>query len=414
MKRRRVVITGLGVVAPNGIGKEEFWKNLIAGKSAVDYISAFDPSPYPCRVAAEVKDFDPEKFISPKRARQMWRFSQFAVASALMAVEDAGLQFDSGLTERTNVCFGTSVSGMGTAEQSHSDFLQRGPTHLRPHVALECPPHAPASHVAIELGITGTTLTISSNCSTGLDVIHVGYSQIVSGRAKVVIAGGCEAPLFPFSFAAFSALGLLSTRNDDPKRASRPYDRLRDGLVLGEGGGAVVLEELEFAQERGAPIYAEVLGYASASEGIDMRKTDTSGAILAGAIRRAIRNAGLEKSEIDYINAHGSSVPDYDICDTNAFKKVLGKQVYNIPISSIKSMLGQAVSVSGIYQVVASCLTIRDSLVPPTINQEVPDPLCDLDYVPNKSRTCRVNRILMNAHGIGGSLSALIITRLET
>ncbi len=413
MKRRRVVITGLGVVAPNGIGKDAFWKNLVAGKSAVDWITAFDPTPYPSRIAAEVKVFDPERFMSPKRARQSWRFSQFAVASAVMAVEDAGLKIEGKIAEQASVCFGTSVNGMGTAEQSHATFLERGPTLVRPHVVLECPPHAPASHVSIELGITGPSLTISSNCSTGLDVIDAGCSQIVSGRSDVAIVGGCEAPLYPFSFAAFSALGLLSTRNGDPKKASRPYDLLRDGLVLGEGGGAVVLEEMEFAQARGAPIYAEVLGHASTSEGIDMRKTDTSGVTLAAAIRLALRKAMAHESEIDYINAHGSSLADYDVCDTNAFKIVFGERIYNIPISSIKSMLGQAVSVSGVFQVISSCLTIRDSIVPPTINQEFPDPLCDLDYVPNKSRACRVNRVLMNSHGIGGSLSALIIKRPE-
>ncbi len=413
MKRRRVVITGLGVVAPNGIGKDAFWQNLVAGKSAVDWITAFDPTPYPSRIAAEVKVFNPEKFMSPKRARQLWRFSQFAVASAVMAVEDAGLKIADTVATETSVCFGTSVNGMGTAEQSHATFLEKGPDQVRPHILLECPPHAPASHVSIELGITGPTLTISSNCCTGLDVIDAGYKQIVSGRSDVAIVGGCEAPIFPFSFATFSAVRLLSTRNDNPKKASRPYDMLRDGLVLGEGGGAVVLEEMEFARGRGAPIYAEVAGYTSATEQTDMRKTDTTGETLAAAIRRALRNAGIHELEIDYVNAHGSSVPDYDICDTNAFKTVFGDKVFNIPISSIKSMLGQAISVSGMFQVISSCLAIRDSIIPPTINQEVPDPLCDLDYVPNKARTCRVNQVLMNSHGIGGSLSALILRRAE-
>jgi 3-oxoacyl-[acyl-carrier-protein] synthase II len=413
VKRRRVVITGVGVVAPNGIGKDAFWQNLIAGKSAVDWITAFDPAPYPSRIAAEVKVFNPQKFMSPKRARQLWRFSQFAVASAVMAVEDASIKIAETVATETSVCFGTSINGMGTAEQSHATFLEKGPDQVRPHILLECPPHASASHVAIELGITGPTLTISSNCCTGLDVIDAGYKQIVSGRSDVAIVGGCEAPIFPFSFATFSAVRLLSTRNDNPKKASRPYDMLRDGLVLGEGGGAVVLEEMEFARGRGAPIYAEVAGYASATEQTDMRKTDTTGETLAAAIRRALRNAGIHESEIDYVNAHGSSVPDYDICDTNAFKTVFGHKVFNIPISSIKSMLGQAISVSGMFQVISSCLAIRDSIIPPTINQEVPDPLCDLDYVPNKARTCRVNQVLMNSHGIGGSLSTLILRRAE-
>lgn len=408
-----MVITGLGVVAPNGIGKDAFWHNLVAGYSAVDTIRAFDPSPYPSQIAAEVRDFEPERFVNPRRARHMWRFSQFAVASALMAVRDAQVEIDRRTADRIGVSAGTSVNGLGTAEGLHTQFLERGLARVPPSVILECPPQAPASHISIELGIMGPTHTISSNCCTGLDVVYDAYTQIVTRRCDVIVAAACEAPIFPFSYATFSTLGLLSTRNSDPKRASRPYDLLRDGLVLGEGGGAIVVEELESALRRRAPIYAEISGYASSSEAIDMRNVDRSGDTLARTIERALHQAGLDPSAIDYINSHGSSLPDYDICDVNAFKAVFGPRVYNIPISSIKSMLGQAVSVSGMFQVISSCLSIQTSIAPPTINQQVPDPQCDLDFVANQARTCRINCALTNAHGIGGSLSAMILRRPE-
>jgi 3-oxoacyl-(acyl-carrier-protein) synthase len=231
----------------------------------------------------------------------------------------------------------------------------------------------------------------------------------VSGRVDAAVVGGAEAPLFPFSFSAFEALRVFSKRNDDPAAASRPYDGLRDGLVLGEGGGALVLEELSFARDRGAPIYAEVAGYAGAGEGLDMRKSDPSGAPLVGAIRRALDAARLSPDDIDYVNAHGSSAPDYDLTDTNALKAALGRAAYNVPVSSIKSMIGQPISASGAFQAIASCLSIRDQMVPPTINHEVPDPLCDLDYVPNKARSCRVRNVLMNAHGLGGGFAVLVL-----
>ena len=405
---RRVVITGLGVVAPNGIGKDAFWRALTSGKSGVRRITAFDASKNECQIAAEV-DFIPADFFSSKRARELWRFSQFAVASALLAARDAKLKIEADLRDRVAVCFGTSVNGMGDAERMHEDFLAGESRRSLYPLVLGCPGHSAGSQIAIELRTTGPVVTVSSNCCSGLDAIQAGVAQIVSGRADVAIAGGAEAPLFPFSFSAFEALGVFSKRNDDPPAASRPYDRLRDGLVLGEGGAALVLEELSFARERGAEIYAEVVGYAAAAEGTDMRKSEPSGAVLAHAIHRALDSAKMLPTEIDYINAHGSSAPDYDVTDTNALKTAFGRSAYSIPVSSIKSMLGQAISVSAAFQAVSSCLSIRDNVAPPTINHEVRDPECDLDYVPNKARSCRVRSVLMNAHGIGGGFSVLIL-----
>jgi 3-oxoacyl-[acyl-carrier-protein] synthase II len=406
-KPRRVVITGLGVVAPNGIGKEPFWQNLVAGKSAIDYITAFDASPHSCQVAGEVKDFHPSDFMSARRARAMGRFSQFAVAATRLALEDSLIPEP--MSKGMAICFGTSVSGLEVAVDGVHDFVAKGPGEIKPWTALEYPPHAAASYLAIEFGINGPALTISSNCCTGVDAINAAARQIASGQVEAAIAGSSDAPLFPIIFDAFCSLGALTKRTDDPTKASRPYDLLRDGLVLAEGGAVVILENLDAAVARGATIYAEVLGHNAASEAIGMRKGDLTGQVMAETIRRAIRNADLLPEDIDHINAHGSSLPDFDICDTKAFKGALGDQAYRIPISSIKSMIGQPVSAAGVFQTAAACLSIRHQEVPPTINQEVPDPQCDLDYVPNLSRAARIRRVLINGHSFGGSVSAMVI-----
>jgi 3-oxoacyl-[acyl-carrier-protein] synthase II len=407
---RRVVITGLGVVAPNGIGKDTFWQNLIAGKSGIDYITAFDPSPYPCHVAGEIRDFDPKAFTTGRRAKMMGRFSQFAIAATRLACEDANLAITSTLAPLTSIFYGTSINGGGdVAAGALESLLREGVGGINPWAALEYPPHATSSYVAIELGITGPALSLSSNCCTGIDAINEGFKHISEGFSNVAVVGGCDAPIFPLAFGAFCALGALTNRNDAPHKASRPYDRQRDGIVISEGATTLILEELEVARERGARIYGEILGHGSASEAIGMRKGDVSGKRMASAICGAIRQAGLLPEDIDHVNAHGSSLPDYDICDTNAFRQAFGAHAYKIPISSIKSMIGQPVSAAGTIQAAAACLSLRDQIVPPTINQETPDPQCDLDYVPNKSRVARVRNVLINGHSFGGSVAALVI-----
>ncbi len=407
---RRVVITGLGVVAPNGIGKETFWQNLVAGKSAIDYITAFDPSPYPCHVAGEVRDFDPKAFTTSRKAKMMGRFSQFAIAATRLAFEDARLSIAPDLSPKTSIFYGTSINGGGDVAAGALDSLRReGVAGINPWAALEYPPHAPSSYVAIDFGITGPALSISSNCCTGIDAINEGFKHIAAGASTVAVVGGCDAPIFPLAFGAFCALGALTKRNDSPQRASRPYDLLRDGIVISEGAATLILEEMEFARDRGAHVYGEVLGHGSASEAIGMRKGDLSGKRMASAIAEAIRQAGLVPEDVDHVNAHGSSLPDYDICDTNAFKEALGEHAYHIPIVSIKSMIGQPVSAAGTIQAAAACLSIRDQIIPPTINQEVPDPQCDLDYAPNTSRVARIRNVLINGHSFGGSVAALVI-----
>jgi len=293
-------------------------------------------------------------------------------------------------------------------------LLNKGPESIDSWSALEYPPHATSSYLAIEFQIHGPAISVSTNCCTGLDAIQIAATQIRSGQVKVAVAGACDAPIFPLAFGAFCALGALTKRNDAPKKASRPYDALRDGIVMAEGAATFVLEELDFALDRGAHIYAEVLGHEGASEAVGMRKGDLSGKILAKAIRGAIRASNLTPADIDHINAHGSSLPDYDVCDSNAFKEALGAHAYKIPVVSIKSMIGQPVSAAGAFQTAAACLSIEHQQVPPTINQEVPDPRCDLDYVPNIARAARLRHVLMNGHSFGGSVSALVIGRLDT
>jgi len=410
-KQRRVAITGLGVLAPNGIGKEEFWSSLIAGKSSIDYITSFDVSTFPSKVAGQIKSFSPRDFLSTRIARTAARFSQFAIAATRLALEDAKLTLDSSLASMTAVCYGTSVTGVGDVADEAAQALHSsaGIAGMKPWAVLEYPSHAASSYVAIEFGITGPALSVSSNCCTGIDAIYTAASYISEGRSRVAIAGGCDAPLFPLPFAGFCALGALSSRGQEPHKASRPYDLMRDGIVLAEGGASLVLEDFDFAVNRGAHMYAEVLGHAAASEALGMRKGDIEGHIMAATLKTAIADARLLPTDIDHINAHGSSLPDYDICDTNGFKKALGAHAYSVPVSSIKSMIGQPVSAAGALQAACACLSLDHQVVPPTINQDLPDPRCDLDYVPNRSRPARIRNVLLNGHSFGGSVSALVI-----
>jgi 3-oxoacyl-[acyl-carrier-protein] synthase II len=410
-KSRRVVITGLGVVAPNGIGKHAFWEALVAGKSGIDYITSFDSAPYACDVAAEVKDFEPTNFMTKKNARELWRFSQFALASAQMAIDDAKLEITDRNRMDMGACFGTCVSGVERVYESFELVRRSTFSDLNPLTSFQYSTHAPVAHVAIELGIKGPVMTLASGCSTGLDVINWGYEQIQAGLVTSVVAGSTEAPLTPMVYSTWAALGILAKATAKPAKASRPYDLTRDGLVLGEGGGAVVLEELERAKERGAPIYAEVTGFGSASEALNLRKGDLTGDGLARAIRQALASCSVSSDSIDYINSHGNSLPENDLAETNAYKDAFGAGAYSIPISSIKSMIGQPIAASGILQAISTALTVSNGIIPPTINYSTRDPQCDLDYVPNFSRRARVKRALINAHAMGGTHSVILIEK---
>ncbi len=407
---RRVVVTGLGVVAPNGIGKETFWQNLIAGKSAIDYITAFDPTPYPCHVAGEIRDFDPKDFMQARRTKHRGRFSQFAVAAAKLALGDSGLNLQREQHRRVVACLGTSMNGSGDVyETARVGYDHEGMKGIPMMSGIEFAAHAPVSHVSSELGIRGQGMTLASACATGLDAIHWGVDQIHEDRADIVFAGSTEAPISEFCFATLCALGALSKFDDPPLKASRPYDLRRDGLVLGEGSAVCVLEDLEHAIDRGASVYAEVLGYGTGNEGGFGHKINAAELALEEAITQALADAGKSPSDLDYINAHGNSLPDYDLIETRAFRNALGRAAYSVPTSSIKSMIGHAMGAASAFQVVSSCLTLEHSMLPPTINYEVPDPECDLDYVPNKARMSRARTILINAHAMGGTHTVLII-----
>jgi 3-oxoacyl-(acyl-carrier-protein) synthase len=407
-QRRQVVITGLGVVAPNGIGREIFWKNLTAGKSAVRPISLFDPSPFPCRVAAEASNFRADAFMLPARVKHRGRFSQLAVAAAKLALKDALLDpkdLKRVRGDRMRLAMGTSMGGIGdVVEDARIGFARSGFKGIPVVSSLEFAAHAAVSHISVELGIQGQALTLGSACTTGFDAVDWATSQIADGHADLALAGATDAPLAQLAYAALSALGILA-----PDGISRPYDLHRSGMILGEGAAVLVLEDVDHAKARGAPLYAEVLAAGHGNEGGFGPKTDTAEKALATAIRTALSKARLSAADIDYIGAHGNGLPDYDLVETRAFKDALGESVYNIPVSSIKSMIGHAMGAGSVLQIAASCLTLQHGIIPPTINLDTPDPECDLDYVPHKARTARVRRVLLNAHAMGGTHSVLIL-----
>lgn len=416
MDRRRVVITGLGVVAANGIGKDTFWQNLLAGKSAIDYVTAFDASPFDCKVAAEVHDFRASDFIKARTAKKMARFAQFGVVAARLAADDAKLSPVA--LAHAAVCQGTSVQGIADlGETSHKEFLGNGWRSVEKSVALEYAAHAGTAHVQAELRASGPAATISSACCTGIDALGWSVDQLRSGRIQVALTGAAEAPLSPFVYSLFMAGGYLSTWKGHPSQASRPYDSCHSGFVPAEGAAALVLEELSHALDRGARIYAEVVGYATASEGAVGMGRDSYSAALSQAIRGVLQLSGLAPGDIDYICAHGNSICVEDRAEAAGHRAAFGHYAYRIPISSIKSMIGQAFAASGLMQATAAALAVDTGFVPPTINYQTPDPECGLDYVPNRSRTVRIRHALLHSHSLGGHLpgshSAIVLAKFR-
>jgi 3-oxoacyl-[acyl-carrier-protein] synthase II len=408
--RHQPVITGLGIVSPIGIGIEKFWESALAGRSGIGRPTLFDGSKLPAnsRFAGEVRDFNPRDWMPATAAKVSGRFSQFAVAAAKMAVQDSRVTFNSLTAERCMVAIGSSMSGLADVEQpAHRSFLQG--EDMRPWTVLEYPAHAATSHVAIEIGSRGPTASPATACVAGIDAIASSAENVARGQTPLVVAGASETPFSPACVEAFRALGALATWPGRPEEASRPFDKLRSGLVLGEGSAIVVIEDEEAARARGASIYAKILGFGSITEGAHMRNVDVSGEPAARAMTRAIDAAGLTRQDIDYVCAHGNSLVDYDMSETAGIKLTLGERAWSVPISSIKSMCGQAMAASGAMQVVASCLAIRDGIVPPTINYTHRDPACDLDYVPNVARPARIRTVLVHAQSIGGSHAALIL-----
>lgn len=412
-KKRRVVVTGLGVISPIGLGKEAFWEALKAGRSGISLITAFDASAFTTRFAGEIRDFDPSKFIDLKRLKRMDRTSQLAVACAKMAVQDAGLNFQlNGARERTGVIIGTAMAGHGYILNQHVTLMEKGPMRINPFTALAAFPDACASNVSIELGVTGPSFSISTACSSASDAGGYAFEAIRSGAMDFLIMGGAEASIYPGILAAFCVARALSTRNEEPQKASRPFSRDRDGFVLGEGAGILVLEEYEHAKARGAHIYAEILGHGMTCDAYHMTAPDPEGKEASRAMRMALNNAGVSPSDVQYINAHGTSTPLNDKTESMIIKKVFGEQAYKIPISSTKSMIGHLIGAAGSVELIATLLSMENEEIPPTVNYSVQDPECDLDYVPNQSRKAKIEIAMKNSFGFGGKNSVLVLGKV--
>ena len=412
-KTRRVVITGLGAVTPIGIGIEAFWKSLREGKSGIGPISCFDASTFSSKVAGEVKDFDPTDYMDPLSAKRMDRFARFAVACAQMAVKDSEFKINEHNAYEIGIIMGSAMGGIPEAETQHSIFLEKGLKRVSPYLNSSLFPGAAVSQISICLGIKGFSNTIAGACSTGNDAIGYAYQCIQNGLLDICLVGGAEAPLSPLTLCSFDIIHALSTHNDPPEKASRPFDATRNGFVLSEGAVVMVMEELEHALKRDAKIYAEVLGYFSTMDAFHMVQPAPDSESGAVCVKRALADAKIYPEEIDYINAHGTSTSFNDANETKIIKKVFGERAYKIPISANKSMTGHALGAAGAIEAIASLLTLKYQYIPPTINYESPDPECDLDYVPNQGRKAEMQTILSNAYGFGGKNSALIFKRFN-
>ncbi len=412
MEKRRVVITGMGVVAPNGIGIEDFWDSLVHGRSGVRRITHFDASSYPSQVAAEVPDFDPTNYMDPKTSRRLGRFAQFALAAAQMAVEDSKIDLSQIDPYRVGVFIGTAIGGGDISENQHNIFMEKGLKRISPYAAISISTHSASGIIGCEFNLKGPNTTISSGCNSGLDATYLAYNAIHLGDADMMITGAGEAPITPYIHAIFCASGNLSRENREPKKALKPYDMNADGMVLGEGGAMIILEELRHALKRNANIYGEVLGYSAVNEAFDLFGIGTENGAMAFNLKQVLSNAKTDIMEIDYISAHGNGLLSYDVAETEAIKEVFGEMAYDVPVTSIKPVTGHSISSTGVFQVISSLLAMKQGIVPPTINIENPDPKCDLNYVRNYFLQKEVQTSLINAHGFGGRLTALIVRKL--
>ncbi len=414
MTGRRVVITGLGVVAPNGNNVGEYWENLVAGKGGAGPVTHFDADGFSSQVACEVKNFKPEKYIDRKALRRMDTFVQYALAGAVMAMEDAGLKVgqDDLDATRIGIIVGSGIGGIGVIEQQHAVLLDKGPRRVTPLLIPMLISNMASGQLSIYFNAKGPNSCVVTACATAAHSIGDAYRVIERGDADVMIAGGTEAAITPLGFAGFCMMKALSTRNDDPEHASRPFDRERDGFVVGEGSGILILEEYDRAKKRGADIYAEIVGYGITADAYHITAPDPEGEGSTRAMKMAIEHAGLNPEDVDYINAHGTSTPLNDVAETIAIKKVFGDRAYKVAISSTKSMTGHLLGAAGGVESVAAVLTIRNGIIHPTINYEYPDPECDLDYVPNEARQADVKVVITNSFAFGGQNATLAFKRV--
>ncbi|WP_239993202.1 beta-ketoacyl-ACP synthase II [Candidatus Methylomirabilis limnetica] len=410
---RRVVATGLGVVAPNGIGVEAFWESLVNGVSGIDHITRFDASRHDTKIAAEVKGFDPLLYMEKKEVKKMDRFIHYALAGAIMAVDDAQLTVKDNERSRIGVLIGTGMGGIPGLEETHKTLLEKGPDRISPFFIPSIITNLAAGHIAIRFGLRGPNSCVSTACASGNHAIGESFELIRRGMADVMFAGGTEAVISPLTIGGFGAMKALSTRNDAPQRASRPFDKGRDGFVMGEGAGTLILEELDHALQRGARIYAELKGYGMSADAYHMTAPEPEGSGAMASMLLALEAAGLHPEEVDYINAHGTSTQAGDASETKAIKKVFGDHAYRLAVSSIKSMTGHLLGAAGGVESVATVLTLHHGVIPPTINYDEPDPECDLDYVANKARQTKVRVAINNSFGFGGTNATLVFKRYE-
>ncbi len=409
--KRRVVLTGVGLVSALGLDTESTWSGLLQGKSGVGPITHFDASDFSSRIAAEVKDLDPLAYVDTKNARKMDLFILYAIAASDVAVKSASLSVTKENAERIGVYIGSGIGGFGTIEAQHTNYLNKGPRKISPFFIPASISNLATGQVSIRLGTTGPNSATCTACSAGCHAIGDSFKIIERGAADVMIAGGSEAAITPMGVGGFAAMRALSTRNEEPERASRPFDRDRDGFVIGEGSGIVVLEELEHARRRDAPILAEIVGYGMSGDAHHITAPPEDGSGAVRVMRATLEDAGVDPSEVDYINAHGTSTPPNDRIETRAIKTVFSDHAYKVPISSTKSMTGHLLGAAGGLEAGISALVLHHQIIPPTINLENPDPDCDLDYVPGTAREAEIRYVLSSSFGFGGTNACILLKR---
>jgi len=410
---RRVVVTGVGLVSALGIGTEETWQAVRAGHNGIGSITQFDAKEFACRIAGEVKNFDPATYIEKKEIKKMGRFIQFAIAASEYALRGSGLKVDADNAERVGVYIGSGIGGFEVIEREHKNLLQFGPRRISPFFIPATIVNLASGYVSIRTGAKGPNSATATACTTSAHSIGDSFKIIQRDDADVMICGGAEACISPMGIGGFAAMRALSTRNDEPERASRPWDKDRDGFVVGEGAGIVLLEELETAKRRGAHIMAEMVGYGMSADAFHVTAPSEDGDGAFRVMRNALRDAKIEPSEIDYINAHGTSTPMGDRIETKAIRRCFGEHAYKVPVSSTKSMTGHLLGGAGGLEAGITVLSIRDQIAPPTMNLDTPDPECDLDYVPNLARKTTIRHALTNSFGFGGTNGALIFKRYD-
>ena len=412
-KERRVVISGVGVISPVGNSINEFWNSLICGKSGIQRITQFDPAQYDSQIAGEVKGFDPSAYISPKEQRRMDKFVQYPLVAAHQAAADAGIDFKKDDPYQTGVLIGSGIGSLYTVQEQTKVLMAKGPSKMSPFTIPMLIVNMASGWVAISLGVKGPNSAIATACASGGHAIGDAFRIIQRGDAQVMITGGTESCVCQTGVGAFCAMKALSTRNNEPEKASRPFDKNRDGFIIAEGAGIVILESLEHAQKRNASIYAEITGYGMSGDAYHMTAPDPKGEGAARAMSEALRNAQIKPEDISYINAHGTSTPLNDKVETLAIKKAFGKHAQKVPVSSTKSMTGHLLGAAGAVEFIACCLSIKNNIIAPTINYETPDPDCDLDYVPNRAREAKIDVTMSNSLGFGGHNVSLIVRRFR-